>query len=175
MRGNGSAELSLQAEGLNCSHAPVGRRPASWSVCIFGAGCSGRRTAPWLQRLRIYEAASGLPAEGLSGTPPQLTRTELCGRWNALSPTRWPKWLSNTSEASSCTAAGLSDTPEQPTRTRHVLTCTAEKLSDTPEQLTRTAEEQSCTAEKLTCTTQEQNLDTEELNRTPGKQNLKIE
>jgi hypothetical protein len=107
----------------------VGRRPASCGGCIFGAGRPGRRTAPWLQRLRIYEAASSLPAEGLSGTPQQLTRTELYGGWNALSPTRWRKWLSNTSEAPCSTAAGLSDTPKQPTRTRHMLTCTAERLS----------------------------------------------
>ena len=175
MPGNESAELSLQAEGLNCSHAPVGRRPASWGICIFGAGRFGRRTAPWLQRLRIYEAASSLPVEALRGHGEQLTCTELYGGWNTLSSTRWPKWLSNTSEAPSCTAAGLSDTPEQPTRTRHVLTRTAEELSSTPEQLTRTAEEQSCMAEELTCTTQEQNLDTEELNCTPVKQNSKTE
>lgn len=29
-----------------------------WYVCIFGAACSGRRTAPWLQRMRIYQMAS---------------------------------------------------------------------------------------------------------------------
>ena len=29
-----------------------------WGVCVFGAGRSGRRTAPWLQRVRTYEMAS---------------------------------------------------------------------------------------------------------------------
>jgi hypothetical protein len=29
-----------------------------WGVCIFGVARSGRRTAPWLQRARIYETAS---------------------------------------------------------------------------------------------------------------------
>jgi hypothetical protein len=29
-----------------------------WGVCIFGVVCSGRRTAPWLQRARIYHTAS---------------------------------------------------------------------------------------------------------------------
>jgi hypothetical protein len=28
-----------------------------WGVCIFEAARSGRRTAPWLQRVRIYEMA----------------------------------------------------------------------------------------------------------------------
>ena len=28
-----------------------------WGVCIFQAARSGRRTAPWLQRVRIYEMA----------------------------------------------------------------------------------------------------------------------
>ena len=29
-----------------------------WGVCIFGVARSGRRTAPWLQRVRFYETAS---------------------------------------------------------------------------------------------------------------------
>jgi hypothetical protein len=29
-----------------------------WGVCIFGVARSGRRTAPWLQRARIYQTAS---------------------------------------------------------------------------------------------------------------------
>ena len=40
-----------------------------WGVFIFGAARSGRRTAPWLQRERIYEAVSShresIPAQGL--------------------------------------------------------------------------------------------------------------
>jgi hypothetical protein len=28
-----------------------------WGVCIFEAASFGRRTAPWLQRVRIYEMA----------------------------------------------------------------------------------------------------------------------
>ena len=28
-----------------------------WGVCIFEAARSGRRTAPWLQRVRIFEMA----------------------------------------------------------------------------------------------------------------------
>jgi len=33
-----------------------------WGVCTFGAARSGQRTAPWLQRVRIYETASRLRA-----------------------------------------------------------------------------------------------------------------
>ena len=74
MPGNESAELRLQAQGLSCSHAPVGRHRASWGVCIFRTGCSGQRIALWLQRVRIYETASSLQADELSDTPKQLTR-----------------------------------------------------------------------------------------------------
>jgi hypothetical protein len=68
-------QLTRTAGEQSCSHAPVGRRRASWGVCIFRVARSGRRTAPWPQRVRIHEAASGLPAEKVSGTLEQLTGT----------------------------------------------------------------------------------------------------
>src|SRR6266496_2161938 len=52
-----------------------------WGVCIFGAARSGRRTAPWLQRAQICEAAS---VKSLKQKQTKLTKVPFWGVLFAL-------------------------------------------------------------------------------------------
>src|SRR5690348_8376868 len=45
---------------MSASHLTNVVATSLWGVCVFGAACHGRRTAPWLQRVRIYEMARTL-------------------------------------------------------------------------------------------------------------------
>jgi hypothetical protein len=52
-----SASPAQETFIMSASHLTKIVATPLWGVCIFGGASSGRRTAPWLQRARIYEMA----------------------------------------------------------------------------------------------------------------------
>ena len=151
MPGNESAELRLQAQGLSCSHAPVGRHRASWGVCIFRTGRSGQRIALWLQRVRIYETAYSLQADELSDTPKQLTRA---------------------AAEQSCTVEKLTCTTQEQNLDNEGINRRRGKQNSKTEQLNGTTEEQNVRIDDQFNQFEALNVHIQKLNRTPKQLSL---